>query len=118
MVKLRVPLCLAMVEIVTGTVGQAVKALGFAFEETNRAVLGAEEVFVYLASQAGPDDEVAIQIEYGGYYVRISFTYTNILLPVHVLNITAVNNPDDVSSLAEMGLFIAARVCQNHWCRF
>jgi hypothetical protein len=108
--ELTVPLSLDIVHLVTGAVDQAALVFGFQDEERDRCILGVEEVFVYLASKEGRETDITVRILDGGYYLQVTLVFPPISFPVQVLNITAVNDPQNQSSFADVGIFIAARI--------
>lgn len=106
-------LSLDMLQVVTGLVNNAAEAFGLNNGTLNHAVLATEEVFVYLVSHSGESRDLTVQVMNGGYYIRISFIFSPILIPAHVLNISSSTDPKDAGSLDDLEIFIAGRIADQ-----
>ena len=99
-----------MLPLVTGFAENAAKAFGLDDARSLRLGLAVEEIFVFIANQAGRGENMRLIARSGGYYVEIVCFLLPRLLPTRVMNTTATIDIEDEDFLAEMGVLLAARI--------
>ena len=109
-VELQTLLTMEMLPLVTGFAENAAKAFGLDEGRSLRLGLAVEEIFVFIAAQAGPGETMRLLAKEGGYYVEITCFVLPHLLPTRVMNKTAAIDVEDEDFLAEMGILLAARM--------
>ncbi len=109
---LTVPLEKRFVETVTAFTETSASALGLGLTEARRLRLSSEEVFAYLADRAGPGRVIRLETVSGGYFVQLTCRFEASGFNPRALNLTAVVDTEDESSLKEMGLLIASRMVE------
>lgn len=108
-VELRTLLNIEMLPLVTGFAENAAKAFGLDDARSLRLCLAVEEIFMFIANQAGKGETMRLVARAGGYYVEIICFVLPRLLPTRVMNRTATPDIKDEDFLAEMGILLAAR---------
>ncbi len=88
---------------------EAAQALGLDRPQAMKLALAAEEVFTYLADQAGAGEGVILELSGGGYLVELKVLFTSRQLDLSVFNLTARPSLDDEAGLSRLGLLLASR---------
>lgn len=108
-VLLKTYLDLRFLRLVTSFAEDAALAFGLAAPEARKLTLACEEIFAYLCGAGHADEEITVEAENGGYYVRLKFLFKAHQFDLRALNLTSTVSPGDAASLEEMGLLIAAK---------
>ncbi len=109
-IELTLPLSYDMLPIITHVTEQTGIAFGLSLNDIKRSVLACEDMYTYLSSHSDGNSDLTLKIKECGYYVKISFIFNPIPIPLQVLNITALSDPGDPRCLAQMEIFIVAHV--------
>lgn len=99
-----------MLPVITNVAEQVAIAYGLSADDIKRSVLACEDMYTYLVSHSDGISDLTLNLKECGHYVQITFNFHLIPIPLHVLNITAVNDPGDPGCLAQMEIFIVAHV--------
>lgn len=88
------------------------KGYSFSEKETTALVLASEEIFSYLC-RVNKESLIEIECISKNYLIEVVWKFSRKNFNPRAFNITCKINPDDDSSLEEMGLLIANRITDN-----
>ena len=88
---------------------EAAQSLGLDRRQAMKLALTTEEVFNYLADQAGAGESIILELSGGGYLVELKVLFPSRSLDFSVFNLTARPSLDDEAGLAKLGLLLASR---------
>lgn len=114
-VLLKVYLDRGFLRLVTSFAGESARAFGLDEPGAVKLTLACEEIFAYLCEADRAGEELTVEAENGGYYTRLKFLFKAREFNLRAFNLTAAVAPGDASSLAEMGLLIAARFVDSFY---
>ncbi len=109
-VSLELPLDSRFVPLVVAVTQKSAAAFGADEAGAGDLALAGEEVFAYVCAAAKQGGSLALRCVDGVYFVQIELAFQLATADFRAFNLTATVSPDDESSLAEVGLLIAARV--------
>ena len=112
-VSLKIYLDRRFLRMVTSFAEDSAKAFGLAEPEALKLTLACEEIFAYLCGAGHTDEEIAVEAENGGDYVRLKFLFKAQQFNLRALNLTSTVSSGDASSLEEMGLLIASKFVEG-----
>ncbi len=107
--EVNLPLDMELVRLVTSFTENGALALGLGGSEALKLTLAAEEVYAYLARLAEPGTSFTLRLHGGGYCVRAEFRCPWKRMELRYFNLTTEFDPNDESSLDQLGLVLAAR---------
>lgn len=114
--ELRIELIPARMPMAVSFVETAAKSAGLGSADIDKLVLSVEELFMALCSSL-PDAEIALRCRDRRHAVDLLFQIPQPPPDLRIFNITARPDHDTEEGLAEMGLYLASRVCDQFGVR-